>query len=939
MKPYWQELTTLVGLLAYIAKSDDDIEMFSNNGQRPLKSKKSTTLVTSLEKTQLVATWAIDTMLGKVLDGYVAELRRNPSVKPMNLYVFTDGIWESRHGVKLPIRNIRQHLRNHSMPASQVAIQFIRFGYSLSQLDVIKDWDHLSRDLRFVDKEYSSGNVWKMLLGALDVTFHVNETEEAEVQKPPNSLTPDHIQFSAPTPALRAPPPSPAGGIFIEILQDVPDPLILHGTNRPSSILDRTSEQLPLPIDTHVESVPFHDSGYEGSTERQQSLVAKSVPEISFEAGHSSPDTQDETKQVLSAEPSEQDENFAKTAVTRDQDYDIRSILSEDLDIQSKRSSKVTYQERLAEENLGYLLAQNPQLRPLSEEALRRVGKIRFVDNLRRLLKRYYIDLRPIATTKLEIATVNLLRSRYSRARLSQQISDILAPENDETDEQLVHHAEITRQELENWIVRHPEFVSPQEEFDDLDLEIDDSSSDDEEVVQEAKIAVGEVHEEVEEPNLPNITQMESFLLNCGDGTPFQRLSTHLRIFLLPPTLGPLVRILMSLPADHVWLDDQEDTSFSNKFKSFVEDMTEENWNWWPLRPRMRFLGKDQTRLNWSCHCDAHLWTELPRFTAEKLQALVRGKPPSTQSPHLCAKRSRNTPTVYARIIQAAGLAQSSTGTSSSAPSSNAATTTTGIQVNQLGPTGPRRPAASPLATGPSVSGGQGIQVNINTGTVSELFVLFGVKGSRRTLELAQIDVSKHKEDSIFFQDLRREYRHQRGFWRYWLSVWKLRHCDFVKFEKIRANRVISNEKHDLPVDKLYEYKPKPPDADIPPIDPHEFELSLSPCNSFCIFKLFHDCIEPPDGSLALERIPKRKEALELKVGTREQAWGLLTQYSISALLLLVYLIICFVPFVGFWVCWQIKHPDDLQNASTPLMVFATLLCVWFASLVYLKGQ
>ncbi|KAH7409342.1 hypothetical protein BKA64DRAFT_393870 [Cadophora sp. MPI-SDFR-AT-0126] len=125
----------------------------------------------------------------------------------------------------------------------------------------------------------------------------------------------------------------------------------------------------------------------------------------------------------------------------------------------------------------------------------------------------------------------------------------------------------------------------------------------------------------------------------------------------------------------------------------------------------------------------------------------------------------------------------------------------------------------------------------------------------------------------------------------------------------------------------------------MPPIDPHEFELSLSPCNHFCIFKPFHDCIEPPDGGLALERIPKRKEAFELKVGTREQAWGLLTQYSISALLLLVYLIICFVPFVGFWVWWQLKHPGDLQNASTPLMVFATLLAVWFASLVYLKGQ
>ena len=59
--------------------------------------------------------------------------------------------------------------------------------------------------------------------------------------------------------------------------------------------------------------------------------------------------------------------------------------------------------------------------------------------------------------------------------------------------------------------------------------------------------------------------------------------------------------------------------------------------------------------------------------------------------------------------------------------------------------------------------------------------VLFGVKGSRITLELAQIDAVKYGKDNLFFLNLREEYKQRRGRLRYWLSVWRLSHCDFVK--------------------------------------------------------------------------------------------------------------------------------------------------------------
>jgi hypothetical protein len=158
-----------------------------------------------------------------------------------------------------------------------------------------------------------------------------------------------------------------------------------------------------------------------------------------------------------------------------------------------------------------------------------------------------------------------------------------------------------------------------------------------------------------------------------------------------------------------------------------------------------------------------------------------------------------------------------------------------------------------------------------------------------------------------------------------------------LQFEKIRAERIIFNKKDDLPVDILYEYRPRPPNAEIPPISPHEFELALSYCSSSCLLASFHDCMEPPSGSLALERIPKRKCALELKVGLREHAWGIQAQHSVSFPLMVFYHVLIIASTFGFWGWWQVVHPGDLQNGSTPLTVVAVLLSLFWSSTGVLK--
>jgi hypothetical protein len=90
-------------------------------------------------------------------------------------------------------------------------------------------------------------------------------------------------------------------------------------------------------------------------------------------------------------------------------------------------------------------------------------------------------------------------------------------------------------------------------------------------------------------------------------------------------------------------------------------------------------------------------------------------------------------------------------------------------------------PGSSTTAPNLLLDSRDGLKVDLSTETEHELFILFGVQGARKTLELAQIDVTKHADDSSFFCDLRKEYKRLRGFWRYWLSIWQLKYCDFVK--------------------------------------------------------------------------------------------------------------------------------------------------------------
>lgn len=174
-----------------------------------------------------------------------------------------------------------------------------------------------------------------------------------------------------------------------------------------------------------------------------------------------------------------------------------------------------------------------------------------------------------------------------------------------------------------------------------------------------------------------------------------------------------------------------------------------------------------------------HLWTELSIPDAEDYQSFLRRRNIVYQHNHLCKIRQRRTPmiTSLAGILRAAGSAANprkwyGSSSRSSAPSSQ------GTQSKSVigRATGTRPP---PQAT--ASSNQQATQTIINIPPINQAFVLFGVKGTRRTLELAQINANKYLNDNAFFENMRKQYRELRGCLRYWFSIWRFSHCDFVK--------------------------------------------------------------------------------------------------------------------------------------------------------------
>lgn len=252
------------------------------------------------------------------------------------------------------------------------------------------------------------------------------------------------------------------------------------------------------------------------------------------------------------------------------------------------------HREVIVEEHVYNFFVQNSDLRPLYEGALRRMDRNQFINNFRELLGQYTIDLTTQATTDTDRLIIRSLDSEM-RVRIAQRIPSWFVAEYEEIRTQMRDRMLEMKEEtpkLNAWITVNADLGSQKSTLRSATLENHSIGND------EGMCDNNENKDANRDHSRPSVAEISDFL---AQGHPFQTLSDNLEILLLPNTLGPLARVLKSVPSDRIWFSTKNDFSPSNRTKSLIEDHTEENWNWWPLRPRMRLLQNHQTRLHWRC--------------------------------------------------------------------------------------------------------------------------------------------------------------------------------------------------------------------------------------------------------------------------------------------------------------------------------------------------
>lgn len=204
-----------------------------------------------------------------------------------------------------------------------------------------------------------------------------------------------------------------------------------------------------------------------------------------------------------------------------------------------------------------------------------------------------------------------------------------------------------------------------------------------------------------------------------------------------------------------------------------------------------------------------------------------------------------------------------------------------------------------------------------NSPQPSALYILFcAFRGIQ--LQHSQLEIAKCRNDDIFFENLRLEYKRMRGFWRYWLDPRQFDHCEFVKFTRFYVGE-LARVGQDLPQSVLYQYQPRPPGPhDNPPITPHEFRVRF--------YRLRNTC----GSKEALDRIPKRAKSFQvnLHIGGVEHMWGLQAVLRTSFVMVAIWQVLITAGGWAFMGWWLSRHSGDLQNAVIPVTVIITAIMV-----------
>lgn len=163
--------------------------------------------------------------------------------------------------------------------------------------------------------------------------------------------------------------------------------------------------------------------------------------------------------------------------------------------------------------------------------------------------------------------------------------------------------------------------------------------------------------------------------------------------------------------------------------------------------------------------CGTRLWKEISLKEAELISYILPNLDENPPWPHRCRVK-RDTISWGARLvgiirttISMSSASQRYTPPGSTIPSS---TTGQGIQSTGVSQSNIGNQDQS-QQQGVVIAGQQSTAALVHPATAIQLWVLFGVQGSRRTLEINHIPINNQSNDSSFYRSLRQRYRTNRG--------------------------------------------------------------------------------------------------------------------------------------------------------------------------------
>jgi hypothetical protein len=249
-------------------------------------------------------------------------------------------------------------------------------------------------------------------------------------------------------------------------------------------------------------------------------------------------------------------------------------------------SHTITGREKLGNDYIARLLAEDEDMRAVCSKALERLDRERFVQVGRKTLRSFHQGLLIHAKTELEQQSARLLRSYLGRRRICEGIADLITSEkfhDEQANRGIFQQERLEESPFETLMkdvphTRTRSVPTPTKQQEDIDRYRDSESQ-----------------LESEDNDLRDLAKMREFLRKSE---PFQTLLNDLRIQLLPCVLRDIIE---TASYGSLSLSAKNNKSLVNRTKAFIEDFTVLEWNWWPLEPRMRNLAPNEIRLFWQC--------------------------------------------------------------------------------------------------------------------------------------------------------------------------------------------------------------------------------------------------------------------------------------------------------------------------------------------------